>query len=195
MGTHPSTVPHSGMWRRRPRPAQTTSPHNSFSAPLFAPSLVCVRSIVIQKHYKKGVKDSVCTTWWEAVQKHDDPHDAHPVTATNKFICIHVNRFNMYWLAIVKEETPPVMVLEFLNRAVSIFYDYFGDLTEELIKDNFVTVYQVRSPNPLGVQSTDTRPRIVVLVWCGLNEARPDTYPLPPCVAHRCAPVAGGAHG
>jgi hypothetical protein len=39
---------------------------------------------------------------------------------------------------------PPLVVFEFLHRVVDIFEDYFDEVTEPMIKENFVSVYQVR---------------------------------------------------
>ena len=47
-------------------------------------------------------------------------------------------------------ETPPLLVIDFLHRAVAIFSDYFGTkATEEELKKNFVVVYEARlDPHP-----------------------------------------------
>jgi len=38
---------------------------------------------------------------------------------------------------------PPLMAIEFLSRVADVLIDYLGDLNEDIIKDNFVIVYQV----------------------------------------------------
>ena len=38
---------------------------------------------------------------------------------------------------------PPLFVIEFLHRVMDIFTDYFGDCSEQRIKDNYVIVYEV----------------------------------------------------
>jgi AP-3 complex subunit mu len=42
-------------------------------------------------------------------------------------------------------QAPPLLVVEYLNRVVDTFQEYFGEVSEEIIKENFVTIYQVRS--------------------------------------------------
>ena len=42
-------------------------------------------------------------------------------------------------------EAPPLMTIELLERIANLFEDYFHALNEDVIKDNFVICYQVRS--------------------------------------------------
>ncbi len=51
-------------------------------------------------------------------------------------------------------QAPPLLVVEYLNRVVDTFQEYFGEVSEEIIKENFVTIYQVRS---LPTQSAGLR--------------------------------------
>ena len=44
-------------------------------------------------------------------------------------------------------ETPPLLVFDFLNRVVEIFTSYFREVTEDTIKENFTTIYQVPIPS------------------------------------------------
>lgn len=39
----------------------------------------------------------------------------------------------------------PMLVFEFIHRIIDILTDYLGDVSESSIRENFVTVYQVRS--------------------------------------------------
>lgn len=46
-------------------------------------------------------------------------------------------------LSTTQGETAPLLVIEFLHRVYDIFEDYFGEVEESVIKDNFATVYQL----------------------------------------------------
>mmetsp|Transcript_15521 Transcript_15521/g.63296 ORF Transcript_15521/g.63296 Transcript_15521/m.63296 type:complete len:367 (-) Transcript_15521:235-1335(-) len=43
----------------------------------------------------------------------------------------------------VRRDVMPLVVVEFLMRVADIFVDYFGELNEHAIKDNFITVYEL----------------------------------------------------
>jgi AP-3 complex subunit mu len=45
----------------------------------------------------------------------------------------------------VQHDAPPLLIIEFLYRVVDVFTDYFENVTEAVIKENFLVVYQVSS--------------------------------------------------
>ena len=48
------------------------------------------------------------------------------------------------WLAVVtKSNINAAMCFEFLNKAVEVMQSYFGKLSEENIKNNFVLIYEL----------------------------------------------------
>jgi len=46
-------------------------------------------------------------------------------------------------LAVLAKDVAPLFVLEFLNRVANIFSEYFADLNDAVLKDNFITAYQL----------------------------------------------------
>ncbi len=52
-------------------------------------------------------------------------------------------RNDVYLVANVISETPTLLVLEFLHRVADILTEYFGEVEEGVIKDNFATIYQL----------------------------------------------------
>ena len=85
----------------------------------------------------------MCESFWEEVNAADRPTDVMPVIASANYYLIHVYREDMFFLAVVKDETPPLFAIEFLHRVADTFVDYFGGTDEETIKQHFVTVYQI----------------------------------------------------
>jgi len=65
------------------------------------------------------------------------------VLSNGKFFIINVQRDGLYLLAVVTGEIAPLLVIEFLHRVLQIFQDYFAEVNENTIKDNFSTVYQI----------------------------------------------------
>ena len=48
------------------------------------------------------------------------------------------------WLAVVsKQNINAAMCFEFLNKAVEVMQSYFGKVSEENIKNNFVLIYEL----------------------------------------------------
>ena len=134
------------------------------------------RSVIIEKHYRSVINRSVVEYFMSEVNKGDHPL---PVMSLPKLVLIHIDRNELFYLAVVTGEgplfhpslfilhsftqclslslslfhslslplcpVPPLMVIEFLHRVSDIFGEYFGEVNEHSIKDNFITVYQVYS--------------------------------------------------
>jgi len=66
-----------------------------------------------------------------------------PVIPTQRYYLIHVQKNGVFFLAVVARDVTPLLVLEFLNRVACIFSDYFADLNDAVLKDNFITAYQL----------------------------------------------------
>ena len=58
-----------------------------------------------------------------------------------------LNRRDQPWLY-ARLPVPPLLVTEFLHRMADIFKEYFHELSETSLKENFVTVYEVRALTP-----------------------------------------------
>ncbi|KAI9591176.1 AP-3 complex subunit MU-1 [Syncephalis fuscata] len=66
-----------------------------------------------------------------------------PVLRSQRHTFVHMLCDGMIYLTIVDRELSPLLVLTFLRHISDIFHDYFGDVTDVVIKDNFVTVYML----------------------------------------------------
>ena len=97
----------------------------------------------MEKHWRGYIDRSVCEPLLAQLGKASVPEDVPPVIATGKHYLISVYRRQLFFIAVVKHEVPPMFVIEFLNRVVDMFCGYFGSCTEVSIKENFVTVYQI----------------------------------------------------
>lgn len=62
---------------------------------------------------------------------------------TPHFYLISVQRGGVSFVAACKQEVPPLFVIEFLHRVADTFEDYFSDCNENIIKENYVVVYEL----------------------------------------------------
>ncbi|KAI5061115.1 hypothetical protein GOP47_0023620 [Adiantum capillus-veneris] len=89
------------------------------------------------------VDRSICSWFWAQA----DPSSGHPqlpsVMASPTYYVLHIVREGITFLACSKTEMPPLLGIEFLCRVADVLSEYFGGLTEDLIKDNFVIVYEL----------------------------------------------------
>lgn len=67
-----------------------------------------------------------------------------PVAIPTPHYClIHISRNDLYLVAVTSSEIAPLFVIEFLHRVVDLIIDYFGECSENVIKDNYVVVYEL----------------------------------------------------
>uniref|UniRef100_A0A7S0BPA5 MHD domain-containing protein n=1 Tax=Rhodosorus marinus TaxID=101924 RepID=A0A7S0BPA5_9RHOD len=99
--------------------------------------------VIIEKHYRGNTKRVERELLWAEVLKARTPQDVPPVLSTTNGVIIHIHKNNLFFVASVRRDVMPLVVVEFLMRVADIFVDYFGELNENAIKDNFITVYEL----------------------------------------------------
>lgn len=56
---------------------------------------------------------------------------------------LYIRHNNLYLLALTKRNTNATEILLFLHKIVEVFTEYFKELEEESIRDNFVVIYEL----------------------------------------------------
>lgn len=99
--------------------------------------------VFLEKHWKSVIHRSICDYFFEAQGKAAGPDDVPPVLSTPHHYLINIYRNQLYFIAVVMTEVPPLFVIEFLHRIASTFEEYFSECSETSIKDNYVIVYEL----------------------------------------------------
>ncbi|KAJ1560067.1 AP-3 complex subunit mu-1, partial [Cladochytrium tenue] len=73
----------------------------------------------------------------------DGISDVVPLMSTPEHYIIFVARGGLHFVAIVTREVSPLTIVEFLHKMVDLFEDYFGPMSEQVVKDNFATIYEL----------------------------------------------------
>lgn len=66
-----------------------------------------------------------------------------PVTNIARTSFMHIKRANIWFAAVTKQNVNAAMVFQFLNRMTDVMASYFGKVSEENIKNNFVLIYEL----------------------------------------------------
>ncbi|ESO96035.1 hypothetical protein LOTGIDRAFT_214627 [Lottia gigantea] len=114
--------------------------------------------VFMEKHWKSVINKSICDYFFEAQGKATNPEDVCPVINTPHHYLINIYRNNLYFVAVVTTEVPPLFVLEFLHRICDTFEDYFNECNESTLKEHYVIVYEILDEMldngfPLAVES------------------------------------------
>ncbi|XP_058082128.1 AP-3 complex subunit mu isoform X1 [Magnolia sinica] len=89
------------------------------------------------------VDRSICAWFWDYVIAQGESFKLLPVIASPTHYLFQIVREGITFLACTQVEMPPLMGIEFLCRVADVLSDYLGGLNEDLIKDNFVIVYEL----------------------------------------------------
>ncbi|TMS01467.1 AP-2 complex subunit mu [Larimichthys crocea] len=66
-----------------------------------------------------------------------------PVTNIARTSFFHVKRSNIWLAAVTKQNVNATMVFEFLYKMCDVMAAYFGKISEENVKNNFVLIYEL----------------------------------------------------
>jgi len=66
-----------------------------------------------------------------------------PVSHISGTSFFHVKRGNVWIAAVTKQNVNAALVFEFLYKTIEVMVNYFGKVTEENIKNNFVLIYEL----------------------------------------------------
>eukprot|EP00030_Apusomonadida_sp_AF-17_P004245 a508759_663.p2 GENE.a508759_663~~a508759_663.p2 ORF type:complete len:429 (-),score=200.27 a508759_663:133-1386(-) len=99
--------------------------------------------VIIEKHYQGVLSRTVAEQFWAEVLAAPSRADLLPIITTATHYLAHIFREDIYIVAVLKTETSPLLVFEFLQRISDIFGDYFGSVNEAMVKEHFVSVYSL----------------------------------------------------
>lgn len=66
-----------------------------------------------------------------------------PVNNIARTSFFHIKRSNIWIATVTKQNVNAAMVFEFMVKMVTVMQSYFGKISEENIKNNFVLIYEL----------------------------------------------------
>jgi len=99
--------------------------------------------VLIEKHWRKVTSRQIVDIFLEELNHCEHPVDMMPVICTSSLYLINIYRNKLFVLCAVAQEVSPLFVTEFMHRSLDVFAEYFNQVDEITIKDNFSTVYQL----------------------------------------------------
>ncbi|KAL4857960.1 AP-4 complex subunit mu [Chlorella vulgaris] len=99
---------------------------------------------LIFKDFKGNVPKTSTETFFRKAKFWDgEGRDAPPAFTVDGVQYLHVKVGGLYWVASTRENVSPSLVLELLLRMYWICRDYFGYVSEEMVRKNFLLVYEL----------------------------------------------------
>jgi len=98
--------------------------------------------VIIARNYRGDIPMSVSERFSLQIQEKDEM-ELRPVFTEDGITFVYIKCNNLLLMAVSKRNSNITLILFFLNKLVNVFKDYFGELEEESIRDNFVVVYEL----------------------------------------------------
>jgi AP-1 complex subunit mu len=98
--------------------------------------------IIISRDYRGDCRVSCVDRFVQRLVEEEDAH-VRPVFEEDGINYIYVKHQNIYLLAVTRRNADATMVLLFLYTLIKVLEEYFTNLEEESIRDNFVITYEL----------------------------------------------------
>tara|TARA_B110001452_G_scaffold226526_1_gene200956 strand:- start:528 stop:1817 length:1290 start_codon:yes stop_codon:yes gene_type:complete len=98
--------------------------------------------VIISRNYRGDVPMN-CVERFSGHVLEADEGDERPVWLEHGTTYVYIKYNNLYIMAVTQRNSNAAMILLFLYRLVEVFKDYFKELEEESIRDNFVITYEL----------------------------------------------------
>jgi len=109
-------------------------------------SAICILDskgkVLISRNYRGDMPMSCA----EAFAKHlteDDENQLTPIITDEGTTYVYIRHNNIILMSATQKNANAMIILNFLYRLVEVFEDYFNELVEESIRDNFVITYEL----------------------------------------------------
>mmetsp|Transcript_14199 Transcript_14199/g.46354 ORF Transcript_14199/g.46354 Transcript_14199/m.46354 type:complete len:425 (+) Transcript_14199:142-1416(+) len=98
--------------------------------------------VIISRNYRGDVPMSVSERFTQYIQETEET-EQRPIFTEDGCTFAYIKHNNLYLMCVTKRNSNVALVLMYLNRLMGVFKDYFGELDEESIRDNFVIIYEL----------------------------------------------------
>ncbi|CAF1324369.1 unnamed protein product [Rotaria sordida] len=140
--------------------------------------------VLLSRNYRGDIEMNVIEKFMQLLLEKEDESQLSPIFQHGDVAFVYIKYNNVYLVCTTKINANIAMVLSFLYKCVRVFCEYFKELEEESIRDNFVIVYELLDElMDFGFpQSTDSKILQEYITQEGhkLEEVRP-----PPALTHQ----------
>jgi AP-1 complex subunit mu len=98
--------------------------------------------VIISRNYRGDVPMTVSDRFAQYIQEKDEANQ-RPIFTNDGFTFAFIKHNNLFLTCATKHNSNIALLLMYLYRLVMVFKDYFGELEEESIRDNFVIIYEL----------------------------------------------------
>ncbi|KAM8793882.1 AP-1 complex subunit mu-2 [Eudromia elegans] len=98
---------------------------------------------LISRNYKGDVSAGDIEAFMALLLQREEEGGAEPLLAQGALHFLWIKHANLYLVAVTRKNGNAALVFAFLYKVVEVFCEYFKELEEESVRDNFVLIYEL----------------------------------------------------
>lgn len=98
---------------------------------------------LISRNYRGDVENSDVDKFMTLVMEKEEEGITSPIIVNGEVTFVFIKYNNLIMLSVTKTNANAALIFSFLHKLVAIFCEYFKELEEESIRDNFVLIYEL----------------------------------------------------
>eukprot|EP01117_Protostelium_nocturnum_P020220 TRINITY_DN89_c0_g2_i1.p1 TRINITY_DN89_c0_g2~~TRINITY_DN89_c0_g2_i1.p1 ORF type:complete len:429 (-),score=117.37 TRINITY_DN89_c0_g2_i1:108-1394(-) len=99
--------------------------------------------VILSRNYRGDLPSNIAQRFIAKMMELEEDTILQPIIEDEGISYIYVKYHNLYLLAVSERNCNASMILLFLYKLIEVFVEYFKELEEESIRDNFVLIYEL----------------------------------------------------
>ncbi|KAI9308722.1 AP-1 complex subunit MU-1 [Cunninghamella echinulata] len=99
--------------------------------------------VLISRNYRGDIPMSAVEKFMPLISEAEDEQVPLPCFTHDGINYLYLKHSNLYLLALTRKNTNAASIMLYLHKLTQVFAEYFKELEEESIRDNFVIVYEL----------------------------------------------------
>jgi len=97
---------------------------------------------IINRNYRADLPPNITQRFYSLLLEQEE-EQLKPIIMDDGISFIYIKHNNLYFMALTDTNADATMLLSFLYKLIDVFTDYFKEVEEESIRDNFTIVYEL----------------------------------------------------
>ncbi|KAH7639645.1 LOW QUALITY PROTEIN: adaptor protein complex 1, mu subunit [Dermatophagoides farinae] len=99
--------------------------------------------VLISRNYRGDTDMNIIDKFMALVVEREEESSLNPIIRYQDATFMYIKFNNLYIVVTTKKNANVALVFSFLHKIVAVFSEYFKELEEESIRDNFVLIYEL----------------------------------------------------
>ena len=99
--------------------------------------------VLISRNYRGDVEMGIIDKFLPLLMEKEEEGNVTPLIQTNDCTFLYIQHQNLYIVSVTRTNANAALVFSFLHKLVLVMSEYFKEIEEESIRDNFVIIFEL----------------------------------------------------